>query len=83
MIAGRFSRSITTNRTSGTLSTIGAVQAKTRELVLVGVNRGHLKIGRSAEGALIYFVKSSRLAPLLRDGGAKGPLRNRDDSVEG
>jgi hypothetical protein len=52
------------------------------KLSLVGVNRGHLRIGGTAEGALTYFVKSSLLAPLLRDMGAKGLLHNRDDGEE-
>jgi hypothetical protein len=51
-----------------------------RELCLVGVNRGHLNIGGTAEGALTYFVKSSVLTPLLRDMGAAGLLGNRDDN---
>lgn len=54
----------------------------TGELALVGVNRGHLKIGGTAEGTLTYFVKSSLLAPLLRDMGAAGLWHNRDDGEE-
>ncbi|MEU6541630.1 serine protease [Streptomyces sp. NPDC047000] len=40
-----------------------------RELRLVGVNRGHVRIGGSAEGALTYFAKSTVLGQLLRDMG--------------
>ncbi|MEV6057920.1 serine protease [Streptomyces sp. NPDC052107] len=50
-----------------------------RELYLVGINRGHLRIGGMAEGALTYFVKTPLLAALLRRIGAKGLLRNQHD----
>jgi hypothetical protein len=50
-----------------------------RELYLVGVNRGHLRVGGANEGALTYFVKSSVLAKLLRDMGHEGLWRNIDD----
>jgi hypothetical protein len=49
------------------------------ELCLVGVNRGHLRVGGTNEGALTYFVKSSVLAKLLRDMGHDGLWRNIDD----
>jgi hypothetical protein len=50
-----------------------------RELYLVGVNRGHFRVGGTNEGALTYFVKSSVLAKLLRDMGHEGLWRNIDD----
>lgn len=68
-------------RSRGSFSTWDDVERKDdRELRLVGVNRGHVKIGGSAEGALTYFVKSTVLGQLLRSMGAR--LSKRFDDYE-
>ncbi|WP_406102938.1 serine protease [Streptomyces sp. NBC_01003] len=43
---------------------------ETHELLLVGVNRGHVKIGGTAQGALTYFAKSTVLGRLLKSMGS-------------
>ncbi|MFE0256206.1 trypsin-like peptidase domain-containing protein [Streptomyces sp. NPDC059010] len=53
-----------------------------RELRLVGVNRGHVRIGGTAEGALTYFAKSTVLGRLLKGMGAI-LLQRFDDYEDG
>jgi hypothetical protein len=57
-------------------------EATPRELLLVGVNCGHVKAGGSAEGAVTYFAKSTALGRLLERAGARGVWRPCHDADE-